>query len=118
MDDTVGYNDVSRLNGDCLAGVVGLELGNVAANYPLERPHKFAGMQPNSGDRDHSRLSCAAGEMPLGPRAAGVFSKRCAPMLAIERHRCKAQIAAISSDPKMSRRRPNQQHHCSLCAGL
>ena len=46
------------------------DLRNVAANYPLERPHKFAGMQPNSGDRDHSRLSCAAREMPLRPRAA------------------------------------------------
>jgi hypothetical protein len=30
--------------------------------------------------------------MPLGPRAAGIFSKRYAPPLAIERHRCKARI--------------------------
>src|SRR5437763_1094985 len=30
--------------------------------------------------------------MPLGPRAAGIFSKRYAPTLAIERHRCKARI--------------------------
>jgi hypothetical protein len=30
--------------------------------------------------------------MPLGPRAAGIFSKRCPPMLTIKRHRCKARI--------------------------
>jgi hypothetical protein len=30
--------------------------------------------------------------MPLGPRAGGIFSKRYAPTLAIERHRCKARI--------------------------
>jgi hypothetical protein len=66
---------------DCLPGVVGLELRNVAANYPLERPHKFGGIQPNSVDGDYSRLSRAAGEMPLGPSAAGIFSKHYAPML-------------------------------------
>src|SRR6266481_940940 len=52
------------------------DLRNVAANYPFERAHRFAGIQPNSGDRDYSRLSCAAGEMPLGSRVAGIFSKR------------------------------------------
>ena len=31
--------------------------------------------------------------MPLGPRAAGIFSKRYAPMLAIERHRCRHELA-------------------------
>jgi hypothetical protein len=30
----------------------------------LERSHRFAGIQPNSGFGDCSRLSCAAGEMP------------------------------------------------------
>ena len=30
--------------------------------------------------------------MPLGPRAGGIFSKRYAPTLSIERHRCKARI--------------------------
>jgi hypothetical protein len=79
-------------------------LGNVAAKYPFERSHGFPGIQPNSSDRDYSRLSCAAGEMPLGPRAVGIFSKRYAPALAIERHRCKGRIAAISADPKMLRR--------------
>jgi hypothetical protein len=55
------------------------DLRNVAANYPFERSYRFAGIQPNSSDRDYSRLSCAAGEMPLGPRAVGIFSKRYAP---------------------------------------
>jgi hypothetical protein len=50
---------------------LGLELRNVAANYPFVRAHRFPGIQPNSAHRDCSRLSCAAGEMPLGPRAAG-----------------------------------------------
>jgi hypothetical protein len=49
--------------------VVGLELENVVAKYPFERPHKFPGIQPNSGHRDYSRLSCRAGEMQLGPSA-------------------------------------------------
>jgi hypothetical protein len=89
---------------DCVAGHVRLELRNVAAKYPFERSHGFPGIQPNSSDRDYSRLSCAAGEMPLGPRAVGIFSKRYAPALAIERHRCKGRIAAISADPKMLRR--------------
>src|SRR5262249_42636702 len=34
---------------DCVAGHVGLELRNVDANYPFERSHRFAGIQPNSG---------------------------------------------------------------------
>jgi hypothetical protein len=57
-----------------VAGHTRLELRNVAANYPFERSHRLAGIQPNSGHRDYSRLSCAAGEMPLGPGAAGIFS--------------------------------------------
>jgi hypothetical protein len=31
---------------DCVAGHVGLELRNVVANYPFERSHRFAGIQP------------------------------------------------------------------------
>jgi hypothetical protein len=77
---------------DCVAGVVGLELRNVAINYPFERSHKFAGCSRIRATENCSRLSCAAGEMPLGPRAAGIFSKRCPPMLTIKRHRCKARI--------------------------
>src|SRR6266436_10021533 len=44
------------------------DLRNVAANYPLERPHKFAGIQPNSVDRDYSRLSCAKRPYQISPR--------------------------------------------------
>src|SRR5260370_37918756 len=34
------------------------DLRNVDANYPFERSHRFAGIQPNSGFGDYSRLSC------------------------------------------------------------
>ena len=43
------------------------ELRNVGANYPFERSHRFAGIQPNSGRRDYSRLSCGVGETQLEP---------------------------------------------------
>src|SRR6516225_11362890 len=49
---------------DCVAGYVGLELGNVDANYPFERSHRFAGIQPDSGFGDYSRLSCGVGQRP------------------------------------------------------
>src|SRR5438045_9464357 len=52
---------------DCLAGVGGLELRNVDANYLFERSHRFAGIQPNSGFGDYSGLSAA-----LGIRSSGV----------------------------------------------
>src|SRR5258708_3691250 len=51
---------------DCVAGHVGLELGNVVSNYPFERSHRFAGIQPNSGFGDCSRLSCGLGDTQLG----------------------------------------------------
>jgi hypothetical protein len=54
---------------DCVAGVVGLELRNVVGNYPFERSHRFHGIQPNSGHRDDSRLSCSIGHTQLGPNA-------------------------------------------------
>src|SRR5260221_13856063 len=38
------------------------DLRNVVANYPLERPRRLPGFQPSSGHRDHSRLSCGAGD--------------------------------------------------------
>src|SRR6516225_3482785 len=53
---------------DCVAGHVGLELRNVDANYPFERSHRFAGIQPNSGFGDYSRLSCGVGDTQLGRR--------------------------------------------------
>jgi hypothetical protein len=46
---------------DCVAGHVRLELRNVVANYPFERSHRFLGIRPNSGHRDHSRVRCGAG---------------------------------------------------------
>ena len=73
------------------------DLRNVAINYPLVRAHRFAGIQPNSGRRDYSRLSCAAGEMPLGPRAAGIFSKRCAPKWPSSGH-CTFRLFCLALD--------------------
>jgi hypothetical protein len=43
-------------------------LRNVDANYPFERSHRFAGIQPNSGFGDYSRLSCGVGDTQLGRR--------------------------------------------------
>src|SRR5438067_5150433 len=54
------------------------DLRNVAANYPFERSHRFAGIQPNSGDRDYSPLSCSDGGAQLGPSArisAGMLAR-------------------------------------------
>jgi hypothetical protein len=48
-----------------VAGHVRLELRNVVTKYPFERSHRFARIQPNSRHRDHSRLSCGAGEAQL-----------------------------------------------------
>ena len=45
-----------------MAGHAGLELRNVDANYCFERSHRFAGIQPNSGFGDYSRLSCGVGD--------------------------------------------------------
>ena len=52
---------------DCVAGLLGLELRNVAAKYPFERSHKFAGIPSNSGHGDYSRLSCGVRATQLGP---------------------------------------------------
>jgi len=38
-------------------------------------------------------FECAAGEMPLRPRAVRTFSRGYAPTLAIERHRCSPELA-------------------------
>src|SRR6266508_2598447 len=50
-------SDLSCGRPDCVAGHMRLELRNVAANYPFEKSHRFAGIQPNSGRRDYSRLA-------------------------------------------------------------
>src|SRR5256714_4577654 len=66
---TVAAKPMNGINGpqrpDCVAGVGGLELRNVVANYPFERSHRFAGIQPNSGFGDYSRLSCGLAETQL-----------------------------------------------------
>src|SRR5947209_14837827 len=77
------------------------DLRNVAINYPLVRAHRFAGIQPNSGRRDYSRLSCAAGS------AAGIFSKRCAPKWP-SNGIVRRELSAVSAEPQMFRWRPNQ----------
>src|SRR5215471_14793921 len=56
------YSHVSFGRPDWLAGVGGLELRNVVAKYPFERSHRFPVIQPNSGQRDHSRLNCGVGK--------------------------------------------------------
>ena len=91
---------------DCLAGHVRFELRNVVANYPFERSERFPVIQPNSGRRDYSRLSCDGGSV------ARASCQNLGRMLAL------AGIAAFSADAEMIRRRPIQQYHCSLCAGL
>ena len=70
-----------------MAGHVGLELRNVVANYPFESLRGFPGSEPNSGQGDHSRLSCSAGIRSSGLGSAGIFSQRSARTLAIMRRR-------------------------------
>jgi hypothetical protein len=92
-----------------LAGVGGLELRNVAANYPFERSLRFPGIQTNPGDRDDSRLSC------------GVRKRSSSQMLGSQQGCLRGRWIAegqklprFSADPEMIRRRSIQQHHCSL----
>src|SRR5262249_25496357 len=70
---------VRRWRPDCVAGHIGLELKNVGANYPFEKRRRFRAIEPNSGHRDCSPLSCGGGETQLGPStvAAGVFLRGC-----------------------------------------
>jgi hypothetical protein len=99
-----------------VAGHAGFELRNVAANYPFERSRRFPGLQPNSGHRDHSRLSCGSGKTQLGPGASirrASSRTRWSSICIAEMTR---KLAAISADPKMILQRQNQQQHCSVCA--
>ena len=75
---------------DCVAGHVGLELRNVGKNYPFERSRRFPEIQPNSGPRDYSRLSCGGGETQLGivPGSQPGFSRGRSVIEAHRRH-CK-----------------------------
>src|SRR6266566_4766409 len=40
------------------------DLRNVVANYPFESSRGFPGSEPNSGQGDHSRLSCSDWVLP------------------------------------------------------
>lgn len=55
-----------------MAGHVRLELRNVVAKYPFERSHRFPGIQPNSGHRDYSRLSCGVEDRQMFSLLPGV----------------------------------------------
>src|SRR6516165_8930183 len=54
-----------------MAGHVRLELRNVVANYSFETSRRFAGIHPNSGLPDYSRLSCGVGDTQLGAGFCG-----------------------------------------------
>ena len=47
-------------------------LRNVVANYPFESLRRFPGSEPNSGQGDHSRLSCSAGIRSSGGFCRGL----------------------------------------------
>src|SRR5215831_4114565 len=100
---------------DCLAGHVRFELRNVVANYPFERSRGFPGSEPNSGQGDHSRLSCSAGDTQLGGwvlpgSLASVLHGRWPSCGVAERH----ELAAICFDQKMIRRRQSQPDDTKL----
>jgi hypothetical protein len=75
----------------------------------LERSHRFAGVQPNSGFGDCSRLSCAAGEMPRrevgigGTVRHGSFETEPLRGL-IARHVDGSMLAAIAREHRAGRR--------------
>jgi hypothetical protein len=78
---------------------------------PFERLHRFAGIQPNSGFGDHSRLSCSAGDTQLG--TGFCWDLQQAFCTDVGHHAAsprKHELAAISSfDQKMIGRRQSQQ---------
>ena len=59
------------------------DLRNVVANYPIERSHRFAEIQPNLGHRDYSRAA-ALGDtqlvLDLSRRLARAVRHRGAPL--------------------------------------
>src|SRR5437667_8648957 len=61
------------------------DLRNVVANYPFESSCRFPGIQPNSGHRDYSRLSCSVGDTQLGPsgQMSALMSVNCCPSTAL-----------------------------------
>src|SRR6516162_2167797 len=95
------------------------DLRNVIANYPFESSRGFLGSEPNSGHGDHSRLSCSAGDKQLGAGFCRDLQQAfCTDVGHHSASPRRHELAAISFDQKMIRRRQSQQHHCSVCAGL
>src|SRR5262249_28194629 len=86
---------------DCLAGHVGLELRNVVANYPFESSRGFPASEPNSGQGDHSRLSCGVGDTQLGAGFCRDLQQASLAIMAASPRR--HELAAISFDQKMIR---------------
>ena len=84
---------------DCVAGHVGLELRNVDINYPFERSHRFAGIQPYSGFGDHSRLSCSVG-------LKSVFLSARPIVLSLARSSMPSSTTLFSNSRKVQRARP------------
>jgi hypothetical protein len=72
----------------------------------LKLLNNFPYAHPELGSTDRSRLSCG-----VGICSSGLISDPIGHFCADVDHRCIA-------DPEMMRRLRNQQHHCSLCAGL
>src|SRR6516165_2592850 len=104
---------------DCVAGHVRFELRDVVANYPFEKSRRFAAIQPNFGHGDHSRLSCSAGDTQLGARFCRDLQQAfCTDVGHHAASPRRHELAAISFDQKMIRRRQSRQHHCAVCAGL
>jgi hypothetical protein len=101
-----------------VAEVVGLELRNVAANYPFERSHRFAGIQPNSSYRDYSRLKLRrwgnAARVSCGrdlPR--GVMRRRWLSSGIAVRHELTRFLPIQDAPPAAKPATP-----CSVCAGV
>src|SRR5262249_21530082 len=55
------------------------DLNSRAMVLACERSHRFQGIQPNSGHRDYSRLSCGVEDTQLGPACGDIDSCAHAP---------------------------------------
>src|SRR6516165_7342663 len=89
-------------------------LRNVVANYSFETSRRFAGIQPNSGLPDYSRLSCGVGDTQLGAGFCGDLHGRWPSCGVADKARIGRDLFRSEDD----RPAANQQHHCSVCAGL
>jgi hypothetical protein len=76
------------------------DLRYVVTKYPFESSRRFAEIQPNSGHRDYSRLSCGVGQMQLGSSARIILSRRSCAELVIELHRSRFAAAYRACDRK------------------